>query len=259
MGRATVDLLADLGEGFGAYRMGDDAAMLDVVSSANVACGFHAGDPRVMDSVVGECARRGIGVGAHPGFPDLVGFGRRALDLTPHEVRTDVLYQLGALGAFARAHGTRLGHVTPHGRLGNLTMSEPDHASALVDAVASFDPSLFVVTMPGVLAAAAERAGLAVRIIGLPDRGYLDDGSLVPRGRPGALVEDVAEVADRAVRLVTEGVIRTVSGRDGAVACDSVLLHGDTPGAVATATAVRTALEAAGVSIEPLSTLGGRE
>ncbi|WP_370947055.1 LamB/YcsF family protein [Amycolatopsis sp. cg5] len=247
-----VDLVADLGEGFGAYRMGDDAALLDVVSSANIACGFHAGDPRLMEETVAACVRRGIGVGAHPGFPDLAGFGRRTMELTAREVRTDVLYQLGALGAFATAAGARLRHVTPHGRLGNLAMSERPYAEAVVDAVASFDRSLIMVTQDGVLAETARKAGLPVAILMLADRGYRDDGTLVPRKEPGAVLTDPGEVAARVVRAVTGGVVRTVTGRDLPIACDTVLVHGDTPGAVDLARGIRGALHEAGVDIAPL-------
>lgn len=248
-----VDLVADLGESFGAYRMGDDAALLDIITSANVACGFHAGDPRVMDATVAACARRGVGVGAHPGFPDLVGFGRRTMELTPHEVRTDVLYQLGALDSFARAHHTRLCHVTPHGRLGNLAMTEWGYADAIAAAVADYDQSLIIVTQDGVLAAAAERAGLTVAILGLADRAYHDDGTLVRRSEPGAVITDPGEVAARVVRMATDGVIRTVTGRDASIRCDTVLLHGDTPGAVTLARSVRAALCTARVAIRPLT------
>ncbi len=248
----AVDLVADLGESYGAYRMGDDAALLDVVTSANVACGFHAGDPRVMDATVAACASRGIAVGAHPGFPDLVGFGRRTMDLTAHEVRTDVLYQLGALAAFATAHGVRLRHVTPHGRFGNLAMSDRGYAEALAGAVAAFDPDLVMVTQDGVLAEASRGAGLAVAILGLADRAYAADGTLVRRGQPGAVIDDPDEVAARVVRMVVEGQVRTVVGTDLPVRCDTVLLHGDTPGAVAIARAVRAALETAGVVVTPL-------
>src|SRR6266700_1389705 len=161
MGR-SVDLVADLGEGFGAYRMGDDDALLDVLTSANVACGFHAGDPRIMDATVASCAARGIGVGAHPSFPDLAGFGRRAMDLTADEVRTDVLYQVGALQAFTTAHGTRVRHVAPHGRLGNLVATRQDYADAVTDAVASLDQSLMILAQNGKLADAARARGLRV-------------------------------------------------------------------------------------------------
>ncbi len=248
-----MDLLADLGESFGAYSMGDDEALLELVTSANVACGFHAGDPRVMDRTVAGCVRRGVAVGAHPGFPDLAGFGRRHLDLSGHEVVTDVLYQLGALEAFARAHGTRLRHVTPHGKLGNRAMAEADYAKALVEAVARFDASLVVVTQEGVLARAARAAGLAVAVLGLADRAYLDDGTLVPRGRPDAVITDDEAVAGRVVRMVTEGVVESVSGAEIPVACDTVLVHGDTPGAVVLARRIRDELAHAGVRIARFS------
>lgn len=249
----VVDLVADLGEGFGAYRMGDDNALLDVLTSANIACGFHAGDPRIMDATVAECVRRGVGVGAHPSFPDLVGFGRRAMDLAPDEVRTDVLYQLGALQAFAAAHGTRVRHVAPHGRLGNLVATRADYAAAVVAAVSSVDPSLIVLAQDGELASAARASGLSVAIVGIADRAYRDDGTLVPRTEPGAVLHDPAEIAARTVRMVTDGVIRSVGGRDIGVDCDTVLLHGDTPGAVALARRIRADLLAAGVRIAPLA------
>lgn len=248
-----IDLVADLGEGFGAYRMGDDDALLDILTSANIACGFHAGDPRIMDSTVASCVRRGVSVGAHPSFPDLAGFGRRAMDLTPDEVRTDVLYQVGALQAFATAHGTRVRHVAPHGRLGNLVATRPDYAAAVADAVAALDRSMVVLAQDGELADAARARDLRVAIVGIADRAYADDGTLVPRSQPGAVLEDEAEIAERTVRMVTEGVIRTVGGRDLPVACDTVLLHGDTPGAIALAHRIRKELQGAGVTIAPLS------
>jgi len=247
-----VDLVADLGEGFGAYRMGDDEALLDVLTSANIACGFHAGDPRIMDATVASCARRGVSVGAHPSFPDLVGFGRRTMDVTPDEVRTDVLYQIGALHAFATAHGVHVQHIAPHGRLGNLVAVRADYAAAVVDAVCSFDRSLIVLAQDGELATAARAAGLRVGIVGIADRAYRDDGTLVPRGQPGAVIHDETEIAERTVRMVTEGVIRSVGGHDIPVDCDTVLLHGDTPGALALAHRVRKELLAAGVRITPL-------
>ena len=252
MGR-SVDLVADLGEGFGAYRMGDDDALLDVLTSANIACGFHAGDPRIMDATVASCVRRGVAVGAHPSFPDLVGFGRRAMDLAPDEVRTDVLYQLGALHAFAVAHGTRVGHVAPHGRLGNLVATRTDYAAAVVDAACSFDPSLIVLAQDGELATAARSAGLRVGIVGIADRAYRDDGTLVPRSEPGAVIHDEAQIAERTVRMVNERLIRSVGGRDIPVECDTILLHGDTPGALALAHRVRKELLAVGVRIAPLA------
>ncbi|MFB7934065.1 LamB/YcsF family protein [Streptomyces sp. NPDC056039] len=247
-----VDLVADLGEGFGAYTMGDDEALLEMLTSANVACGFHAGDPRIMDATVRTCVRNRVAVGAHPSFPDLVGFGRRAMDLTPEEVRTDTLYQIGALQAFAVAHGTRVQHVAPHGRLGNLVAVRADYARAVVDAVASLDESLIVLAQDGELADAARARGLRVGIVGIADRAYRDDGTLVPRSEPGAVVHDPDEVARRTLRMVTEGVIRSADGKDIPVACDTVLLHGDSPGAIALAGRIRRELLAAGVEITSL-------
>ncbi|WP_405866883.1 LamB/YcsF family protein [Streptomyces sp. NBC_00005] len=256
----TVDLVADLGEGFGAYTMGDDEALLDVLTSANIACGFHAGDPRIMDATVRHCVRGGVAVGAHPSFPDLVGFGRRAMDLSPDEVRTDVLYQIGALQAFAAAHGTRVQHVAPHGRLGNLVAVRPDYAAAVADAVASLDRSLIVLAQDGELADAARARGLRVGIVGIADRAYRDDGTLVPRSEPGAVIHDEQEIAERTVRMVTEGVIRSVGGRDIPVRCDTVLLHGDTPGAIALARRIREELLAADIKITALTdVLDGRD
>ncbi|WP_210587001.1 LamB/YcsF family protein [Streptomyces sp. GESEQ-35] len=247
-----VDLVADLGEGFGAYTMGDDEALLEMLTSANVACGFHAGDPRIMDATVRHCVEKQVAVGAHPSFPDLVGFGRRAMDLTPEEVRTDVLYQVGALQAFAVAHGTRVHHVAPHGRLGNLVAVRADYARAVVDAVASLDESLIVLAQDGELADAARARGLRVGIVGIADRAYRYDGTLVPRSEPGAVIHDPDEVARRTLRMVSEGLIRSVDGKDIPVTCDTVLLHGDSPGAIALAGRIREQLLAAGVEITPL-------
>lgn len=247
-----VDLVADLGEGFGAYTMGDDEALLDVLTSANIACGFHAGDPRTMDATIRSCAKRGISPGAHPSFPDLVGFGRRAMELTAEEVRTDVLYQIGALQAFAAAYGTRVNHVAPHGRLGNLVATRADYAAAVADAVAALDRSLIVLAQDGELATAARARGLPVGIVGIADRAYAADGTLVPRTQPGAVIRDAEEIAKRTVRMVTDGVIDSADGKAIPVECDTVLLHGDSPGAVAAARAVRSELLSAGVEIVPL-------
>ncbi|MFJ2672183.1 LamB/YcsF family protein [Streptomyces sp. NPDC088551] len=254
-----VDLVADLGEGFGAYTMGDDEALLETLTSANVACGFHAGDPRIMDATVRRCVEKRVAVGAHPSFPDLVGFGRRAMDLTPEEVRTDVLYQIGALQAFAVAHGTRVRHVAPHGRLGNLVAVRPDYARAVAEAVASLDASLIVLAQDGELADAARARGLRVGIVGIADRAYRADGTLVPRSEPGAVIHDPDEVSRRTLRMVTDGVIRSVDGTDVPVTCDTVLLHGDSPGAIALAGRVREGLLAAGVAITSLDAVLSRK
>lgn len=248
-----IDLVADLGESFGSWTMGDDEAILDLLTSANVACGFHAGDPRTMDLTVCRCVERGVGIGAHPSFPDLVGFGRRAIDLSAEEVRTDTVYQLGALSGFAAAHGTRLTHVAPHGRLGNLVATRPDYARAVVDAVAAVDPALAVLAQDGCLADAARTAGLAVGIVGIADRAYRADGTLVPRSEPGAVIHDAEAIAARTVQLVTDGYLEAVDGSRVPVQADTVLLHGDNPTAVTNARTVRDALVAAGVQIAPLA------
>jgi 5-oxoprolinase (ATP-hydrolysing) subunit A len=248
-----IDLVADLGESFGAWTMGADEALLDLLTSANVACGFHAGDPRTMDLTVRRCVERGVAIGAHPSFPDVVGFGRRAMDLTADEVRTDTIYQLGALSGFAAAHGTALSHLAPHGRLGNLVATRPDYAEAVVAAVAAVNPGLVVLAQDGCLADAARARGLAVGIVGIADRAYRADGTLVPRGEPGAVIHDAATIAARTVQLVTEGYLDTVDGGRVPVHADTVLLHGDNPAAVENARAVRAALVAAGVEIAPLA------
>ncbi|MFE7423115.1 LamB/YcsF family protein [Rhodococcus sp. NPDC057529] len=250
-----VDLVADVGEGFGDYRISDDASLLELVSSANVACGFHAGDPRIMDTTVARCIAQGVSIGAHPGFPDLVGFGRRAMDLTAEEVRTDVLYQIGALSAFVRSRGATLAHVAPHGRLGNLSWTKPSYADAIADAVLAFDPSLIVLSQEGELARAARERGLKVGILGIGDRAYRDDGTLVPRTEHGAVIHDPQEVAARTVRMVTEGLIESVSGTDLPVTVDTVLLHGDNPAALTVARQVRSELEVAGVEIRPVAAI----
>lgn len=248
-----VDLVADLGEGFGAYTLGDDQALLGVVSSANIACGFHAGDPDIMDATVAECASRGVGIGAHPSFPDLRGFGRRSMDLAPAEVRTDVLYQLGALTAFAAFHGTKVAHLAPHGRLGNLVATRADYAAAVADAVLGTDPEIIIVAQDGELAQAARLRGLQVGIVGIADRAYQSDGTLVPRSQSGAVIHDPAAIAARTVRMVLEGLIDTIDGTDIPIVADTILLHGDNLGAVELARRIRRDLTASGVTIAPLA------
>jgi 5-oxoprolinase (ATP-hydrolysing) subunit A len=255
----VVDLVADLGESFGAYTMGNDAELLNLLTSANVACGFHAGDPRVMDATVRACVECGVNVGAHPSFPDLVGFGRRAMDLSPDEVRTDVLYQIGALSAFTRAHGTRINHLAPHGRLGNLVVTRRDYAEAVADAVEAFDPSLVILMQEGEMAAVARERGLRMAMVGIADRAYEDDGTLVPRSEPGAVLHDPEEVTRRTVRMVTEGVITSRNGTDVPVRTDCVQLHGDGPAALELATRIRAELRAAGVRLAPLDEVLGAQ
>lgn len=252
MSETLVDLVADLGEGYGSYRVADDEALLKTVTSANIACGFHAGDPRVMDATVRNCVDGGVSIGAHPGFPDLNGFGRRAMELSEHEVLTDVLYQLGALSAFCRRHGTRMNHVAPHGRLGNLVQTRTDYARAVIDATECFDPSLIVVGQEGELVRLAKERGLRTAIIGIIDRAYEDDGSLVLRSKPGAIIHESQAIVEQAVRMVREGVVRSIGGVDIPVSVDSLLLHGDNAGAVDLARLIHRQLVESGVRVAPL-------
>jgi UPF0271 protein len=248
-----VDLNCDLGESFGAYTLGADAAVLPYVSSANIACGFHASDPVVMAKTVALAAKAGAGIGAHPGFPDLMGFGRRALAVTPAEAGAYVLYQLGALSAFCAAQGTRLAHVKPHGALYNMAASDKALAEAIVDAAARFDDKLIILGLSGSeLIAAAQRKGLACAREVFADRAYEDDGSLRSRKLPGSLIDDEGQAVSRVLRMITEGKVRSYSGNDRAIQADSVCVHGDGEKAVAFVQKIRAALEKAGIQIIPL-------
>jgi UPF0271 protein len=244
----AIDLNADLGEGFGVWRLGDDDALLGIVTSANVACGFHAGDPSIMGRVCTRAAQAGVAVGAQVSYRDLAGFGRRFIDVEPAELTDDVLYQLGALDGIARVSGTRVSYVKPHGALYNAVVGHEDQARAVVEAVAAYDERLPVLGLPGsALLRAAEAVGLRAVREGFADRGYTAAGTLVPRREPGAVLHDAAQVAERAVRMAVDGEVLAVDGTRVPVAVDSVCVHGDTAGAVALARAVRTALEAAGL------------
>jgi 5-oxoprolinase (ATP-hydrolysing) subunit A len=247
---ATVDLVADIGEGFGAYTMGDDARLLQTLTSANIACGFHAGDPRTMDAAVEACVINDVAIGAHPSFPDLVGFGRRAMALTRYELRTDVLYQLGALDAFARARGARVAHLSPHGMLGNLVMTDPHYAAGVADAVEAFG-DLAVFTLQGHLVTEARRRGLTAVVLGAIDRAHEDDGSLVSRREPGAVIHDVDEIVGRALSMVLDGQVVSRSGHRIEIECQSLLLHGDNLASLEAAERVKQALEQEGVQIAP--------
>jgi UPF0271 protein len=248
-----IDLNCDLGESFGCYRLADDEAMLQVATSANVACGLHAGDPLVMARTVTLAAREGVAVGAHPGYPDLQGFGRRAMALSPEDLEAFLVYQIGALAAFARAANVSLAHVKPHGALYNAAMRDADLAGAVARAVASFDRDLIVVAQPGsALVQEARAVGLKVAHEGFADRAYRPDGTLVPRGESGAVIHDPAEAVRRAVRMVTQGQVDTIEGRVIPVQLDTLCVHGDTPGAARIAADLRTALTAAGVQVVPM-------
>nr|WP_306422777.1 5-oxoprolinase subunit PxpA [Paenarthrobacter aurescens] len=251
--KPIIDLVADLGEGFGAYTIGDDSELLEIVTSANIACGFHAGDPDIMAATVAQCVRRGVGIGAHPSFPDLRGFGRRDMGLTASEVQNDVVYQLGALNGFAAFQGTKVTHLAPHGRLGNLVAVRADYARAVADAAARVDRELIVVAQEGELAVASRAAGLDVAIVGIVDRAYQEDGTLVPRSQPGAVLHDAAEIVERTIRMVVEGKIRCANGADLDIDVDTLLLHGDNAGAVDLARKIRAELISAGVRIAPVA------
>jgi UPF0271 protein len=245
---STIDLNADLGEGFGVWRLGDDDALLDIVTSANVACGFHAGDPSIMRRVCARAAEVGVAVGAQVSYRDLAGFGRRFIDVDPGELADDVLYQLAALDGIARASGTRVSYVKPHGALYNATVAHEDQAGAVAAAVESYGGRLPVLGLPGsALLRAADAAGLPTVREGFADRGYTAAGTLVPRRKPGALVPDPATVAERAVRMAVDGEVVAVDGTRVHLEVESVCVHGDTPGAVELAIGVRTALTAAGL------------
>ncbi|TFV52563.1 5-oxoprolinase subunit PxpA [Blastococcus sp. TF02A_35] len=250
----SIDLNADLGEGFGVWRLGDDDALLQVVSSANVACGFHAGDPLTMRRVTAAAVAGGVSVGAQVAYRDLAGFGRRFVDADPVELAADVLYQLAALDGIARTAGGRVSYVKPHGALYNALVHHERQARAVVEAVHAYDPALPVLGLPGsALLRLAAGAGLPTVAEGFADRGYTPDGTLVPRSAPGALVHDPAEVAERAVRMATEGRVVAVDGSTVPVAVGSVCVHGDTPGAVGLARSVRAALESAGLAVRPFA------
>ena len=246
-----MDLNSDLGEGYGHWALGDDAALLEVVTSANVACGFHAGDPATMDRTVRTATEHGVAIGAQVSYPDLVGFGRREIDEAPDDLTADVLYQIGALEAFARAAGSRVRYVKPHGALYNRIARDPVQAAAVVEAIRRYDPALPLLTLPGSAAMrAAEEAGIPAVAEGFADRAYTAEGRLVSRREPGAVLHDPRQVATRAVVMATEGRVETVDGGQVAVQVRSLCVHGDTPGAVELAKAVRAALDEAGLPLE---------
>ncbi len=250
MTRQQVDLNADMGESFGHWTLGDDAGLLDVVTSANIACGFHAGDPATLVATCRKAVAHGVAVGAQVGYHDLAGFGRRFIDVAPDDLYADVLYQIGALDGIARSVGGAVTYVKPHGALYNAIVHHVEQAAAVAAAVADHRSDLMVLGLPGsaFLAAAEARALRTVREA-FADRAYTPDGTLVSRREPGAVLHDQVTVAERVVRLVTHGRLVTVDGTEIAIDADSVCVHGDSPGAVELAHAVRKALTSAGVTL----------
>jgi UPF0271 protein len=247
---ATVDLNADMGESFGAWQMGDDDSLLAIVSSANVACGFHAGDPVVMTRTVKAAAARGVRIGAHPAFPDLQGFGRRRMHVDHPELEAQLIYQLGALAGIAAAEGTRVGHVKPHGALNNMACEDTDLAEAVARAVKRFDPALpLMAPTLSPLADAGERAGLPVIHEAFADRTYTPDGRLTPRAQPGAVIHDAVSARDHVLRMIDAQSLFPADGPPLPCRIDSICVHGDGPEALAIARTVRDGLAAQGFSV----------
>ena len=249
-----MDLNSDLGEGFGRWELGDDEALLDVVTSANVACGFHAGDAVTMRRTCERAAERGVAIGAQVGYRDLPGFGRRFIDVEPYALTQDVVCQIGALGAFASVAGTTVRYVKPHGALYNAIVTHEEQAAAVVQAVLDLDPSLPVMGLPGsAWLRRAEQAGLRVVQEAFADRAYTPEGALVSRRLPGAVLSDADEIARRCVAMATGQPVADVDGGELALRPDSICVHGDTPGAVEIARRVRAELEGAGVTLRPFA------
>lgn len=254
---AKIDLNCDLGESFGAYTIGMDDKVIPLISSCNIACGYHASDPLVMKKTVALAGQAGIGIGAHPGFPDLMGFGRRNMNVSPDEAAAYVTYQLGALHAFARSAGYSLQHVKPHGALYNMAGKDYKLALAIAKAVQAFDPSLILMGLAGSESIRAARdIGLTAASEVFADRAYMPDGSLVPRSREGAVIHDEEEAIRRVVRMVKEHRVRAIDGTDIEIVPDSVCVHGDNVKALTFVTRIRAALEAEGVDIAPLRSDG---
>ena len=248
----SIDLNSDLGESFGRWTLGSDTELMKVITSANVACGYHAGDPGVMRATVRLARDAGVAIGAHPGLPDLAGFGRRNMAVSAEEVEDMVLYQVGALAAIAASEGVRLRHVKPHGALYNMAVNDRGLADAIVRAVRAFDAALLLFALPGSgLEAAGGALGLRVAREGFADRTYEADGSLTPRTRPGAVIHTPADVIGRAVRMARDGIVRATNGSDIPMRVDTICTHGDTPASHELTRQLRAALEADGILVAP--------
>lgn len=249
----SIDLNCDMGESFGAYTIGADGEVMRSISSANVACGYHGGDPAVMRRTVRLARQAGVSVGAHPGLPDLAGFGRRDMRVTPQEVEDMVLYQVGALAAIAAAEGVRLQHVKAHGALYNMAARDRSLADAIARGVRAFDASLILFVLPSSeLQQAGDASGLAIALEGFADRAYEPDGSLTPRSRPGSVIHDPEEVVRRAVRMATGGGVTATDGSEIALRVDTICTHGDTPGAHELTRLLRAGLERQNIVVAPV-------
>ncbi|ANB59239.1 LamB/YcsF family protein [Anoxybacteroides amylolyticum] len=251
---ARIDLNGDMGESFGVYRLGNDEAMMDYLTSVNIACGFHAGDPLVMRKTVQMAIKKGVAIGAHPGFPDLFGFGRRAMSITREEAYAYVVYQIGALLAFVRAEGGKMTHVKPHGALYNLAAKDVSLAEAIAQAVYDVDPTLILYGLAGSqLIAAGKKVGLRTASEVFADRTYQRDGSLTPRNAPQSLITDEQEAVAQVIKMVNEGYVRTLEGIDVPIEAETVCIHGDGPNALAFAKTLYEALQQEGIDIRSLA------
>ena len=251
-----IDLNCDMGESFGDYKLGMDDAVIQFISSANIACGWHAGDPCVMDHTVSIAVEHGVGVGAHPGYPDLLGFGRRNMDCTSEDLRNYVIFQIGALQAFCNAHGTQLQHVKPHGALYLTAVENEDVARAVAEAIVSVNPELLYVALAGakgeLMRRIGQEVGLRVVYEAFPDRAYSPEGTLVSRRQPGAVIKEPREVSERALRMVKDGVVIAVDGTTIPLEVQTLCVHGDNPKAVDLVRSIRETLEADGVAVTPM-------
>ena len=250
----SVDLNSDMGESFGAYKLGGDEDIIQYVTTANVACGWHAGDPMVMDKVVRMAKERGVMVGAHPGYPDLMGFGRRNMAISPAEAKAYTLYQISALGGMCQANGMRLQHVKPHGALYNMAAKDYELSMAICEAIRDYDPEIIVMGLSGSeMIRAAKDCGLKAASEVFADRGYEEDGTLVNRRKEGALIKDEDEAIARVIRMVKEGVVTAVTGKDIPIQTDSVCVHGDGEKALLFVEKIRKALTENDIKIRPLA------
>lgn len=247
----SIDLNSDMGESFGAYKIGNDSEIIKHITSSNIACGYHAGDPMVMDNVVKLAKNYGVAVGAHPGYPDLLGFGRRKMSLSFAEIKNYMKYQIGALWAFAQSYGIKLQHVAPHGALGNLCQYDREASRAICEAVYEIDPSIIIFYCAGaVLGDEAEKIGLKTASEIFADRAYMDDLSLVPRKQPGAMITDEDLAVERCIRMVKEGRVKTINGQDAEIKGDTLCVHGDGAKALAFVERIRKEFTNEGIEIK---------